>query len=813
MPTPRPDDKTPLLPARPTSGAPPIGNAERYVLGEELGRGGLGRVVEAWDPELKRTVAVKLVLENLPPELLDRFRREAELTAQLEHPNIVPVHDIWQRGEGSSRRLFLAMKRIRGRNLATLLKDLARGDTETVKTYSRARLLRVFQDICLGIAYAHANGVIHRDLKPSNVMIGPFGETLIVDWGLAKSVTGPAEAPAGDGRAALAGNARLSDSTVPLDNADLTMEGQIVGTSAYMSPEQAGGHVAEIGPRSDVYSLGAILYEILTLRPPVEGKTLAEVITRVRTGAVALPSSLGSALIPPELDAICLKALALRKEDRTPSAIALHDDIQLFLEGVKERERKSREALERVASGRRWSARYGALEAEIAAQEEIVADWRERIKPHQPAEEKRPLWEAMARARSMREERINAYSKATAEFAQALTVDSSSTEASDGICDLILGRFLEAEERRDRDQMLLERNTLAQYDRGGKYLARLEAPGKVTIRTQAFRCDCLSPVRHPDWRVEIADDVTVPWREGRARPDLPLTDDDGPVPVVATFPPGVRYGHSPACTRHEVAGVEVSIARYEEHDNRFVLGPERVLGRTPLAGAEVPRGSWVCFLRGEGFAPVRLPVLIERSATWEQDVNLYRPEEIPAGFCVVPGGPFTFGGTEARKRQPRHSDRKWWIEQDGRFALPPTGSDPSMEWDPRWPVMSIDWFDAKAYCSWKSKLSGVRHELMHEQEYEKACRGVDGRMFSYGDIYEGPYSHTSVSLPGKMTPLPVGSFPVDESPYGIRDLSGGMETWCSNAPEAPFRTWRCQRGGAWGSTSTNARSAYRHGIV
>ncbi|MCE9581918.1 MAG: formylglycine-generating enzyme family protein, partial [Planctomycetes bacterium] len=256
----------------------------------------------------------------------------------------------------------------------------------------------------------------------------------------------------------------------------------------------------------------------------------------------------------------------------------------------------------------------------------------------------------------------------------------------------------------------------------------------------------------------------------------------------------------------------------------------------------------------EGFAPVRLPVLIERSATWEQDVNLYRPEEIPAGFCVVPGGPFTFGGTwaggetlatlttqdlfvakfpvtcgeyleylndlcatghleEARKRQPRHSDRKWWVEHEGRFALPPAGSDPSMEWDPRWPVMSIDWFDAKAYCAWKSKRSGVRHELMHEQEYEKACRGVDGRMFSYGDVYEGPYSHTSVSLPGKMTPLPVGSFPVDESPYGIRDLSGGMETWCSNAPEAPFRTWRCQRGGAWGSTSTNARSAYRHGIV
>ncbi|NUN49035.1 MAG: SUMF1/EgtB/PvdO family nonheme iron enzyme [Candidatus Brocadiae bacterium] len=826
--------------------------SRRYVLGAEIGRGGLGRVVEAWDRALKRTVAVKLALETLPAALRDRFQRESEVTARLEHPNIVPVHDLWEGGDGGETRLHLAMKRIRGRDLGTLLKDLARGDAETVRTWSRARLLRIFQDICLGIAYAHANGVIHRDLKPSNVMIGEFGETLILDWGLAKSVLAePARGVAGAGDLPEAGSGA---DTIRMASPGDTREGEIVGTPSYMPPEQAEGRLADVGARSDVYSLGAVLYELLTFHPPFEGATALEVITRVRAGAVEPPSARAHVPVPPELEEICLRALAFRPEDRYPSAKALHDDVQLFLEGTKERERRSAEAAERVRDGRAWATRHADLKGEIEEQEKVVAGWSAKIQAHQPVVEKRPLWDAKARLAGMRKERIEALSKATSAFGQALTADPESESASDGMCELLFARLLEAEADRDEEEVLFLRSSLVEADRRGRFRARLDAPGTLSLRTFAFGCDCLSPVRHTEWRVEIGDEATVPWRDGRARPDLPLENSDTPVPEVRTFPPGVRFGHAPGCVRSEVPGVEVFISRYEDRENRLVLGPERFLGRTPLAPVELPQGSWLCFLRHAGFAEVRLPVPMVRSTLWSQEVNLYQPREIPEGFCFVPAGPFTFGGgwaggdpvarrttedlfvsrfpvtcaeyleylndlcatgnvEEARKRQPRHADRRWWIERDGRFELPAPGSDPELAWDPRWPVMSITWFDAKEFGCWMSRRTGRRFEMLHEQEYEKTCRGVDGRTHSYGNTYDGTYSHTSVSLEGRMSPLPVGSFPADESPFGVRDLSGGIETWCANAPEVPYRNWRCLRGGAWGSSSPLARAGYRHGTV
>ncbi|MBI2921995.1 MAG: SUMF1/EgtB/PvdO family nonheme iron enzyme [Planctomycetes bacterium] len=250
---------------------------------------------------------------------------------------------------------------------------------------------------------------------------------------------------------------------------------------------------------------------------------------------------------------------------------------------------------------------------------------------------------------------------------------------------------------------------------------------------------------------------------------------------------------------------------------------------------------------------MRLPVRIDREGTWTQDINLHRPDEIPEGFCGVPGGPFESGGPwagggkmepgttedlfvarfpttcadylaflndlcargdseKARRSQPRDGDKRWWIEEGGRFRLPVRVEDPKMEWDPRWPVFSINWSDAVAFCDWKSRNAGRIFRLMHEEEYEKATRGVDGRVYSYGDEYDGSYAHTNNSLPGRISPAPVDSFPADESPYGIRGLSGGIESWCANAPEVRYQDWRCFRGGAWSNTSGNARAAVRHAI-
>jgi serine/threonine-protein kinase len=266
----------------------------------------------------------------------------------------------------------------------------------------------------------------------------------------------------------------------------------------------------------------------------------------------------------------------------------------------------------------------------------------------------------------------------------------------------------------------------------------------------------------------------------------------------------------------------------------------------------LPRGSYRCTLRPRdaAYAPVLLPVLITRAADWDQDVTFYRRDEIPSGFGLVPGGPFTFGGAwagglderllrardfflaefavtageyleylhalsaggrldEARRRQPREADGPWWVEENGRFRLPSPDADPRFPWDPRWPVFAVDWYDAIAYAAWRGTRDGVPYRLMHEEEYERAARGADGRVYSFGDSYDGSYAHTNVSLAGGQQPRPVGAFAADESPCGARDLSGCISTWCWNAAGAPFPGWRATRGGAWSTSAQSSRAGLR----
>ncbi|MBI3178308.1 MAG: serine/threonine protein kinase, partial [Deltaproteobacteria bacterium] len=466
----------------------------------------------------------------------ERFEREAKLTGRLDHPNIVPIYDFGTLGVG--KKLFLSMKRIRGRDLGKLLKAIGQGDQASRRTYSRARLLRVFQDICLGMAFAHSRGVIHRDLKPSNIMIGDFGETFIVDWGIAKTLQDP---PPESESAPTASGPRVSGR-----KPTLTIEGEILGTPAYMSPEQADGLNAVLDVRSDIFSLGAILYEILTLRPAFEGLTAEEVMDKVRFGAVTPPgarllqvraerqlrdsrlAAAGSPIrtvaddfpgpVPAELDSICMKAMARTKEDRYAGAMELHREVQLFLEGVKERERAGRESRELVQAGNRHLERFRELQWTIESQRDAIVELRDCIRPHESLEAKRNLWAAESRLRALEEERIGEFTQANAAFGQALIVDAGNSEASIGKCELFLDGYLEAEQRRDRKGMILHRNTLAQYDRGGRYRARLETPGRLTLRTWEYECECARPVQDRSWRVEFGGEPEIPWRSGRPLP-------------------------------------------------------------------------------------------------------------------------------------------------------------------------------------------------------------------------------------------------------------------------------------------------------
>ncbi|HSB10343.1 MAG TPA: serine/threonine-protein kinase [Blastocatellia bacterium] len=287
----------------------------KYRLIRKLGSGGMGTVYLAQDTDLGRKVAVKVMnVADSTGALATRMTREARIVALLEHPGIVPIHDVGRLDDG---RVFYAMKLVQG----SRLDEHARGAS------SLSDLLRIFQKVCEAVAFAHASDVIHRDLKPENIMVGPFGEVLVIDWGVAKVLLGgqtrsnSAPAPV---RELGAAHDVESITTLPLAPAGQlgeTSGGTVIGTPAYMSPEQARGETESLDQRSDVYALGAILYYILTGRAPAA------------TGRSPRPRQIDTR-IPRAIEAVCLKAMSERREDRYGTAEEIAADVVKFLDGL-----------------------------------------------------------------------------------------------------------------------------------------------------------------------------------------------------------------------------------------------------------------------------------------------------------------------------------------------------------------------------------------------------------------------------------------------------------------------------------------------
>jgi serine/threonine protein kinase len=258
----------------------------RYELGEEIGRGGMGPVYRAHDPHLNRPLAVKVLLERHGGrlELEGRFLEEAQITGQLQHPGVPPVHEVGRLEDG---RPFFAMKLVKGQTLDALLR------TSQDPATDRPHFMTVFGQVCQALAYAHSRGVLHRDLKPANIMVGAFGEVQVMDWGLAK-VLSP-----GRPASALAAPPASTVETLRTAMPGLSSQaGAVVGTLAYMPPEQALGRVAELDERADVFGLGAILCEILTGRPPYAAGEASRLTSRPPARTWPTPSPGWTAAAP-----------------------------------------------------------------------------------------------------------------------------------------------------------------------------------------------------------------------------------------------------------------------------------------------------------------------------------------------------------------------------------------------------------------------------------------------------------------------------------------------------------------------------------
>jgi eukaryotic-like serine/threonine-protein kinase len=320
---------------------------ERFQVLNEYEVGGSGVISLARDLELQRDVALKKIKEQLrdDPEIRRRFVLEAETTGNLEHPGIVPVYGLGYDRDGNP---FYAMRFIQGQSFAREIRQFHAANQQSNRAPGERRLelhklLRRLLDVCNTVSYAHSRGLVHRDLKPDNVMLGPYGETLVLDWGLVK-VVGQADTsrPRGcDGNPAGA-----------LSVANGTVMGTVVGTVVYMSPEQAQGEVETIGPASDVYSLGAILYYLLTGEEPFAGKQ-AEVLEKVKRGDFQPPST-GDHRVPRGLAAICEMAMKLQRADRYATVRAMADDIEHWL--ADEPVSTWREPL--PVRARRWMSRH-----------------------------------------------------------------------------------------------------------------------------------------------------------------------------------------------------------------------------------------------------------------------------------------------------------------------------------------------------------------------------------------------------------------------------------------------------------------------
>ena len=291
----------------------------RFAVRQELGRGGVGVVSAAHDPELRREVAVKVLLDARPEDVA-AFLEEAQITGQLEHPNIVPVYDL---GRDDRRQPWLAMKLVRGRTLRQIIADCkSSGAHSTLGDLQTDGRLEILQKVCDAIAFAHSRGVIHRDLKPENIMVGEFGEVLVMDWGLARAIghqdTNPSHQPVSTSRRDTGGQ--------------MTMVGDVFGTPSYMPPEQADGRTDDVDERSDVFAVGAILYAMLVFEPPYSGRNVQTILARAARRDCLPPRRRAPGnRIPRELDAITMKAMAADPADRYATASELKADIGRYL--------------------------------------------------------------------------------------------------------------------------------------------------------------------------------------------------------------------------------------------------------------------------------------------------------------------------------------------------------------------------------------------------------------------------------------------------------------------------------------------------
>ena len=766
----------------------------RYEDRGMLGEGAIGQVRRVYDRTLQATLAMKILQRSPSAEARARFWAEARVTARLNHPGVVAVQDL---GELPDGRPWFTMEEVHGQTFGEVIRARVGGLRRLLDLYVRA---------CEAVAYAHAEGVVHRDLKPDNIMVGAFGEVRVMDWGLARVLhqVGAYPAPPSEGGPSIGMYDREGDAAPPLGDrappyGDGTALGSILGTPGYMPPEQAVGRSREVGPEADVYALGAILYTVLSGTRPYAGRSGLQALEATRQGPPAPITTLAPDAPGPLID-LCTRAMARDAKDRPANAGDLAASVRDWLEGAR-KEAEARVLLEaalaRQPEVERLLDRANHAEAEAAARLEDVP-------PFAPVEDKLPAWRLEAEAEATRAEALRVEEELQRGVRAALAQAPELREAHEALADLYRARLLRAEALGESLAAADAEARLREHDRG-RHAAWLRGDGAVTL----------------------------------------LTD-----------PPGAT----------------VSLYRLVERDRRLVEVHERILGTTPLVEVPIPRGSSVLLIEHPDRVTVRYPVYVGRLEHWDGVrpgssglSPIHLPAQLGPDECYVPAGWFRSGGDkDALDGLPA---RRFWVDglivarspvtneayrtylaallQDGvdiEAAVPRSltgeavlfrrvgaevhlGMSEDGPLRPREPVVYVTPEQGDAYVRWRAAQDGLPWRLPHDQEWEKAARGVDGRIYPWGHRFEPTWTRMQSSLPGAPGRADVDEIPGDVGPYGVVGMAGNVRDLCINGyrragtpgdgevvvpePAAAGEPFRMLRGGSWTSAERQCRLATR----
>ncbi|MFA6567963.1 MAG: bifunctional serine/threonine-protein kinase/formylglycine-generating enzyme family protein [Victivallales bacterium] len=763
-----------------------------YTQVRTIGLGGVGLVVSAHDPNLDRDVAVKMLRgenkNNLPG--IERFIREARVTASIEHPNVIPVHEM---GVMDGVGVYFTMKKVKGDDFHTVIENLKKGDRGYCEKYTRLYLLEIFTSICNGVAFAHNKRIIHRDLKPHNILIGDYGEVLVMDWGLAKYLDSREEEKYRDIPAETENRLLQGDPS-------MTTDGTISGTPNYMSPEQADGKILELDERSDIYSLGAMLYQILTYFPPYGGEGVYNVLADVRKGNFISPGEKCPNLkIPRELEAVCLKAMSLEKTKRYQSVQELTRDIRNYIEGFP----VSAHPDSALVKFRKLCMRHPAISSTAAAAVFIVVTGfllLELILFIQ-------YQTIIAAADKNRIEGNSKLRNATQAYREFDDIASKRVVREESEKEIELSRELSASYINAENKY---ETAVVLYNSVPKAYRRALSPreGLMDIMFNRLRYSIL--VQNYE-RAEKWITLVRLWTGENFEKLSPENRNTllGFVDIVK------GDGYMKISTRP--AGASVTLWKLVDRSDGILseLDP-RELGSSPVSEFMIPKGSYLLKIKSGNRPEVIYPVAINHGE--RENPDIYIPESMSADMVYVPAGMFFIGGENSRYYRshetfiPGFFIRKYEVtfgeyiefwkalktedekeKHIGRIIFDSSERIFHDAWDAAGklisplredlPVVGILHESAEAYCAWLSSRIGRSCTLPSAEQWEKAARGVDGRCFPWGDGFNAEYANISENTEARKKFgcwAPPGSFPKDVSVYGVFDMGGNVREMTSS---------------------------------